>query len=173
MEIQYESDTTLSGVVNTQGGPSTTPSYSSRPFAMGWNRDPSVLNVAHTSIVEAGGVMTNTSRNSPVLRIPKSPWLFSGTVGSYLAAGYDLRQTAFGNFAAAFVDASTTATATYGRLVIKYDLSFRFPMNLSLIGVQTITSLMKIPLLDTSKCIEQEQKSQKEDNKRDVKGWFL
>lgn len=167
IELQYEADSTNSGVVNTQGGPSTTPSYGSRPFAIGWNRDPSLLNVIHTSIVEAGGVMTNTSRNSPVLRIPRSPWLFTGTVGAYLGSGIDLRLAAHGNISAAFVDASSTATATYGRIVIKYDLSFRYPQNFSNIGSSINLSLKKPQLM------LEPQKQNKDEKKEDgEKRWF-
>jgi len=134
MAVQYETDATASGVVNTQSGPSTTPSYGSRPFALGWNRDPDITFSTHPAIVEAGGLSHNTSRDSPVIRLPRSGWLYTSTTTGYPGSGIDLRMCAHGNLLASYVDASTTATATYGRIIISYDIEFRYPQNSSVIG---------------------------------------
>lgn len=171
MTIQYVSDMTSSGVVNTQGGPSTTPSYGSRPFALGWHRDPSVLVTTHPTIMETGGISNNTSRNSKVINLPPSAWLYTSTTTSYAGSAIDNRMTAHGSLSGAFVDASTTAAATYGRIVICYDLSFRYPQNASVIG-ESISSLL--PSLSSSTIINCEQKEeQKSEILAPQLGWKL
>lgn len=132
--IRYKSDTTASGVVNSVSGPTTTPSYGSRPFVMCWGKDSDILPSTHATMVEMGGVQTNTSRNT-TLRLPGSAWLWTSTVSAYSTGNpIDNRTVSHGTFNAAFVDASTTAAATYGRFEFTYDVLFRFPQNSSVIG---------------------------------------
>lgn len=144
MTIQYIADTTASGVVNSQSGPTTTPSYGSRPFALGWFKDPTVTPGSNVAIVEAGGFNHNTARDSRVLKIPSSPWLWTSSANGYPATAADLRLTAHGMLACQFVDASTTAAATYGRFEICWDIEFRYPHNVSVIGAEEEKGLSDI-----------------------------
>lgn len=133
IQIQYCPDATGSGVVNSASGPTSSPSYGSRQVAMSWNKDPDIQPSTHFAIIETGGVAFNSARSSR-LTFPSSGWLWTSTTTAYAATGIDLRMCSHGVFNAAFIDASTTASATYGRFIFTYDLSFRYPQNVSVIG---------------------------------------
>jgi hypothetical protein len=133
MVIQYISDETSSGVVDQPAGPGTTPSYGNRAFALGWIRDVAVLPSSADYIVEFGGRDCNTSRNMSIV-VPPSGWLWCSSSGSSPSV-IDQRMCAHGMLVGRFRTTSTTAAATYGRIDISYDLSFRYPMDQSLVGV--------------------------------------
>jgi hypothetical protein len=134
LTIEYDPDVTSSGVVNSQSGPTTTPSYGSRPFAMGFSKDPIYLPSTHPGVMEIGGVSLNTSKRG-ILKLPSSQWLWASTTTGYSTGSLiDNRTVSHGAFVASFVDASTTAAATYGRFVFTYALQFRYPVNANVIG---------------------------------------
>jgi hypothetical protein len=147
MTIQYRTDATNSGVVNSQSGPTTTPSYGSRPFAMGWSKDPTIAPATAVSIVEIGGFSHNTSRDAKPLRLPSSPWLFTSSAASYPASAADIRLAAHGIFCAAFIDASTTAAATYGRFELTWEVEYRYPLNASVIGEEEKLDISDITIV--------------------------
>jgi len=155
--IAYVPDCTPSGVATSVNGPVTSPAYQSRPFAMVWGKDPDVLPSTHIAMMEMGGVASNVARGCRI-RVGKTGWLWSSSSQSYSGANIiDNRMCSAGTFSAAFADTSTTNTATYGRFVWTYNLSFRYPQNASVIGAASpekfLTSLFESKVsdvLDTS-----------------------
>jgi hypothetical protein len=107
---------------------------------MVWNKDPGVIGTTHVAIMEMGGIALNTARRGQV-RVGKTGWLWTSSSAAYsLNQVMENRMCAAGMFSASFVDASTTAAATYGRFVFTYNVSFRYPQNSSVIGSQSTTS---------------------------------
>lgn len=142
--IQFVSDETSSGVVESVSGATTTPSYASRVFAMGLFRDPALSTITYENLVAMGGFIGNTSRNMKA-RFRGSPWLFTSTTAGS-PTNIDLRMTAPYKLYFEFQNNSTTAAASYGHLVFNITWLFQgaidnaVPLGRSLPPPQTPTS---------------------------------
>jgi len=75
----------------------------------------------------------------------------------------DNRTVCHGALVASFVDASTTAAATYGRFVFTYALQFRYPVNASVIGSPQLTDHTNYDYI-TSSSGEMKDKSEQKTN---------
>jgi len=121
--MRYIPDTSYSGVVESISGPTTTPSYGSRVFAWGVNRDPALSTLSYSQLVQMGGVVGNTNRSSRLVFINNdSSWFFTSTTAASPTT-IDLRMAAPLQLRFAYGTASTTAIGSYGQLV--FDIEFQ------------------------------------------------
>jgi len=120
--IRYIPDTSFSGVVESISGPTTTPSYGSRVFAWGINRDPALSTLSYSQLVQMGGAVGNTNRSSRLVFINNdNSWFFTSTTAASPTT-IDLRMVAPLQLRFAYGTASTTAIGSYGQLVFDIDI---------------------------------------------------
>jgi len=121
-------DTTASGVIETAGGPTTTPSYANRSFAIGLATDPALSTLQFDSLVEMGGKISNTTRSVTLVAGggALNRWRYTSTTAAYASATtIDFRMVAPLKLYFAYFIASTTATASYGNIVMDATVQFR------------------------------------------------
>jgi hypothetical protein len=125
--ITYVPDCTSTGLIETVSGFSTTPSYAARPFAIGVFKDSALSTINYNSILDAGGKWGSTAVGK-VLTLPRSDWLWTSTTTASPTT-IDLRTVAFGKLYFAYFNASTTATASFGHLIIQLDVEYKGVVN--------------------------------------------
>jgi hypothetical protein len=101
---------------DTTAGGTAAPTYAARPFSIGIFIDAALSTISYENIIAAGGSYGNTSK-SRALRLPRSPWLWTSATGGSPTT-VDLRMVCFGKLYFSFFNASTTATASYGHLIL-------------------------------------------------------
>ena len=122
----YIPDSTQSGVTDLVAGPSTTPTYVSRSFAWGFNRDPALSTLSYTQLIEMGGQYGNTSRPQK-LRFSNNRdpyWYFVSTTAASPTT-IDLRMAAPLQLRFAYSGTSTTAIGSYGHVVMDFVIKFQ------------------------------------------------
>jgi hypothetical protein len=122
-KLTYVPDGTATGLYEAVNGQSTTPSYVARPFAIGIFKDPALSTLTYTNIIDGGGKWCNTSRGRQ-LSIGPSPWLWTSTTAASPST-IDLRTTAFGKLYFAFFNSSTTASPSFGHLILQIDVEYK------------------------------------------------
>lgn len=128
IRFEYEpAYVTASGVVDNEAG-TTTPTYDSRAFAWGVERDPAIALGSTSSIYAAGGRYNNTSRKSSLVYTPKDgEWFYTTTTAAYASAtSIDFRLVCPCVLWFRFSVASTTQI-TYGLINVQAVLQFRHP----------------------------------------------
>jgi hypothetical protein len=113
-----------SGVSESTGAATSTPTYAEREFVMGFTKDPIFIPVSYDNAVEMGGQRGRTS-NSVSCRYGSSRWLWCELPGGPTFADY--RQCMFGTLFAYYANASTATTPTYGEITLDICASFRWP----------------------------------------------
>jgi hypothetical protein len=121
--LTYVPDGSSNGLVEIVSGPTAAPTYAARPFAFGIFKDPALSTIQYNAILDAGGKFGNTSKGK-VLTIGPSDWLWTSTT-SASPTTIDLRETAFGKLYFAYFNASTTATASFGHIILQLDVEFK------------------------------------------------
>lgn len=121
--LRYVPDGTSSGVGEIVVGGTTTPTYGDRSFAMGIFKDPALSTISYENIFACGGVVGNTSRGHSI-SLPSSDWLWTSTTAASPTT-IDLRMTAFGKLYFSYFTASTTATYSYGQLLLTIEFEVR------------------------------------------------
>jgi len=121
--LRYVPDGTSSGVMETVAGGTAAPTYADRTFAMGIFLDPALSTISFENIWASGGTVGNTSRQH-TLQLPPSGWLWTSTTTASPTT-IDLRMTAFGKLYFAYGVASTTASASYGQLLLTIEFEGR------------------------------------------------
>lgn len=121
--LTYVPDGTVTGLPEIVSGATAAPTFAARPFAIGIFDDPALSTITYNAILDAGGKYGNTSRGK-TLTIGPSDWLWTSTT-SASPTTIDLRMTAFGKLYFAYFNASTTATVSFGHLIVQLDVEFK------------------------------------------------
>lgn len=122
-KLTFVPDGTSTGLIEIVSGPTAAPTYAARPFAIGIFKDPALSTLTYTNIIDGGGKWGSTSKGKQ-LTIGPSPWLWTSTTTAS-PTSIDLRETAFGKLYFAYFNASTTASPSFGHLILQLDLEFK------------------------------------------------
>lgn len=169
LRITYVPDATASGVTESVSGATTTPSYVSRAFAWGINRDPALSTLSYSQLIQMGGSFGNTTRLQTLTFVNRAPqWYFTSTTASSPST-IDLRMTAPLQLRFAYFNTSTTAAASYGHLIFNIICQFK--------GILPESAALGLSLIPST---ESESKSQDSDdsktaglvNQNKTKTWF-
>jgi hypothetical protein len=121
--LTYVPDGSSNGLPEIVSGATAAPTYAARPFAIGIFDDPALSTITYNSILDGGGRYGNTTKGK-TMSIGPSDWLWTSTTGASPTT-IDLRMTSFGKLYFAFFNASTTATVSFGHLIIQLDVEFK------------------------------------------------
>jgi hypothetical protein len=148
--LTYVPDGSSNGIVEIVSGATAAPTYAARPFAIGILKDPALSTVQYNAILDAGGKYGNTSKGK-VLTIGPSGWLWTSTT-SASPTTIDLRMSAFGKLYFAFFNASTTATVSFGHIIVQLDVEFKGVVyNAAALGTALAPPPQDVPSTDEAK----------------------
>jgi hypothetical protein len=133
LTLEYFPDMSGSGILENVAGGTTTPTYGSRTFAIGFQKDPATSNflspMGFSEIVAQGGRISDTSRSFRMRGDFNGKWLYTNDSATSPTIPLESRFTAACSITSSFFTNSTTAAATYGFIRLSFTAQFKTPIN--------------------------------------------
>jgi hypothetical protein len=138
--FRFRSANSASGVTNTTGAATSSPTYSQVQFCYGVSRDPTLAPTNFNEAVDYGGILTMSSKMSSC-PIPPTGWKFINQPNAPSLS--DIRQCSFGRLYAWPSVSFTAATSVLGYIEFNAVVQFKGSNNSDLTGFADPVELFK------------------------------